>query len=260
MPVHRLWLPLRFAPGRRPRTSRLPPAAVQNVGTLSSVEKVIVSWSGGKDCALSMYEVIVRGEYEVAGLLTTITPDSDRVDMHDIRHGLIEKQAEALGLPLDMVMISSHTSNADYEPSLADVLKRHRDAGVTGVLFGDLFRADLRMYRAVNCARLGLKAIFPLWKRDNLQIMDAFISSGFKAVVTSINANRLEPEFVGRTIDWDFLRSFPTTANVCGEWGEYHTFVYDGPTFTSPIRFTVGDTCDREDLFHRFLFCDLIPA
>jgi uncharacterized protein (TIGR00290 family) len=224
------------------------------------VENVLVSWSGGKDCALAMYEVLVGGEYQVVGLLTTVTRDSDRVDMHDIRCSLIERQAQALGLPWEKVSVSSHTSNADWEPELVQALRRYRESGVTSVVFGDIFREDLRKYRAVNLARLGMKAIFPLWKRDNLQLMDSFISLGFKAIVTSINACRLDDRFVGRTLDWQFMRDFPASANICGEYGEYHTFVYDGPIFESAIPYTLGDLCERDDDFHHFMFRDVIPA
>lgn len=224
------------------------------------MESVIVSWSGGKDCALAMYEALVGGEYEVAGLLTAVTQDCDRVDMHDIRWSLIERQTKVLGLPWEKVSISSHTSNADYDSTLAQALRRYRESGVTSVVFGDIFREDLRKYRTLNLARLGMKAIFPLWKRDNLQLMDSFISLGFKAIVTSINACRLDDEFVGRTIDWKFLRDFPSSANICGEYGEYHTFVYDGPIFESAIAYAIGDIFERDDEFHHFRYCDVIPA
>ncbi len=224
------------------------------------MEKALVSWSGGKDCALAMYETLVSGEYEVAGLLTTVTEGYDRLYLHDIRHSMIEKQAQALGLPWEMVPLSSHASNADYEPPLVETLKRYKQSGVTSVVFGDIFRDDLREYRTLNCARLGMKAVFPLWQRDNLQLMWSFISLGFKAVVVSVNRSRLDDRFVGMAIDREFLRDFPNSANICGEWGEYHTFVYDGPIFESPVHYTVGDTCERADAFHRFRYCDLIPA
>jgi uncharacterized protein (TIGR00290 family) len=224
------------------------------------METALVSWSGGKDCALAMYDTLLSGEYQVIGLFTNVTKDSDCVDMHDIRWSLLERQAQALGLPWEKVSISSHTSNSDYEPSLVQALRRYKESGVTAVVFGDIFREDLRAYRTLNLARLGLKAIFPLWKRDNLQLMDSFISLGFKAIVTSINASRLDDRFVGRTIDWKFMRDFPSSANICGEYGEYHTFVYDGPIFESAIPYTIGDTCEREDLFYHFKYCDVIPA
>ncbi len=224
------------------------------------MEKVLVSWSGGKDCALAMYEILVSGEYDVVGLLTTVTQDGERVDMHDTRCTLIEKQAQSLGLPWEKVSISSHTSNADYEPNLVETLRRYKASGVTSIVFGDIFREDLRKYRSVNCARLGLKAAFPLWHRDNFQLMDSFISLGFKAIVTSINACRLSEELVGRTIDWKFMREFPNSANICGEYGEYHSFVYDGPIFDSAIPFREGEVCARDDDFHHFVYCDLIPG
>ena len=224
------------------------------------MENVLVSWSGGKDCALAMYEALVSGEYQVVGLLTAVTKDYDRVDMHDIRCSLIERQTQALGVPWEMVSISSHTSNSDYEPSLVQALRRHKESGVTSVVFGDIFREDLRKYRTLNLARLGIKAIFPLWKQDNLQLMDSFISLGFKAIVTSINACRLDDRFVGRAIDWEFMRDFPSSANICGEYGEYHTFVYDGPIFESAVPYAVGDIFERADHLHSFKYCDVIPA
>ncbi len=224
------------------------------------MEKALVSWSGGKDCALAMYDALVGGEYEIVGLLTTVTDGYDRLYLHDIRHDLIERQAQAMGLSWEKVLLSSHASNADYEPPLVEALRRYQDEGVTTIVFGDIFREDLRRYRAFNCARLGIKAVFPLWHQDNLHLMWTFITLGFKAIIVSLNRERLDDSFVGRTIDRQFLLDCPHTANICGEWGEYHTFVYDGPTFEHPVPYSVGDICEREDPFHQFKFCDLIPA
>ena len=221
------------------------------------MEKVLISWSGGKDCALAMHDVLASGEYQVSGLLTTCTPNYDRINMHDVRFNWIEKQAEGLDLPWEKVVISSHTSNADYEPSLVRVLRKYKEAGVTAVVFGDIFREDLRKYRTLNLARLGMKAIFPLWKKDNFQLMESLISLGFKAIITSINMGALDEQFIGRTIDWKFVFDFPKTANVCGEYGEYHTFVYDGPIFKRAIPFQVGGTFLRDG---HFKYCDLLPG
>ncbi len=218
---------------------------------------MLISWSGGKDCTLALHEILSGRQYQVAGLLTTITVDHDRIAMHDIRWSLLERQAESLGLPLEKVAISSHTSNADYEPSLVQTLRKHKESGVTSVVFGDIFREDLRKYRELNLARLRMKGIFPLWKRDDFQLMESFITLGFKAVVVSINTHALDGRFVGRMIDWKFMFDFPKTADVCGENGEYHTFVYDGPIFKRPIPYKVGETILRD---HHFNYCDLIPA
>jgi uncharacterized protein (TIGR00290 family) len=221
------------------------------------VEKVLISWSGGKDCALALHEILSNKEYQVAGLLTTITGNNDRLDMHDVRFSMLERQAEYLGLSLEKVPISSHTSIADYEPSLVQTLKKYKELEVTSVVFGDIFREDLRKFRELNLARLRMKAIFPLWKRDNFQLMESFITLGFKAIIVSINTHALNKQFVGRTLDWKFLFDFPKTANICGEYGEYHTFVYDGPIFKQCVPFKVGETLLRD---HHFYYCDLIPV
>jgi uncharacterized protein (TIGR00290 family) len=220
------------------------------------MEKVLISWSGGKDCALALHDILSSGEYEVAGLLTTVTGDQDRINMHDTRCSLLEKQAKSLGFPWEKVAISSHTSPADYEPSLVQALTKHKEAGATSVVFGDIFREDLKKYRELNLARLKMKGIFPLWKRDNFQIMESLITLGFKAIIVSINTNALDRRFVGRMIDWKFMFDFPKTADVCGEHGEYHTFVYDGPIFKQAIPYKVGKTFVREGHFN---YCDLIP-
>jgi uncharacterized protein (TIGR00290 family) len=221
------------------------------------VEKVLISWSGGKDCTLALHDILSNKEYQVAGLLTTITGNNDRIDMHDVRYSLLERQAEALGIPLEMVAISSHTSNTDFELSLVKTLMKYKESGVTSVVFGDIFREDLRKYRELNLARLRMKGLFPLWKRDDFQLMESFITLGFKAIIVSINTRVLDRQFVGRTINWRFMFDFPKTANVCGENGEYHTFVYDGPIFKRGIGYKIGETFLRDNQFN---YCDLIPV
>ena len=221
------------------------------------MEKVVISWSGGKDCTLALHDILSNPEYQVAGLFTTITGNHERIDMHDIRCSLLEKQAEALGFPLEFVPISSHTSNADYEPGFVRTLRKYKESGVTSVVFGDIFRDDLKKYREINIARLRMKCIFPLWKREDFQIMESFITLGFKAIVVSINTHALDGKFVGRTIDWKFMFDFPKTASVCGEHGEYHTFVYDGPIFKHSVAFKTGKNVDRDKHFN---YCDLIPV
>src|ERR1700690_2704686 len=164
------------------------------------MEKVLISWSGGKDCALALHEILSDRQYQVVGLLTTVTGNYERIDMHDIRCCLIERQAESLGFLWEKVPISSHTSNADYEPGLVRTLRKYKELGVTSVVFGDIFRGDLRKYRELILPRLGMKGIFPLWERNNFQIMESFITLGFKAIVSSVNSHALDTPFVGRII------------------------------------------------------------
>jgi uncharacterized protein (TIGR00290 family) len=221
------------------------------------LEKVLISWSGGKDCALALHDILSSGEYQVAGLFTTITGDHERIDMHDVRTSLLQEQAESLGYPLDLVSISSHTSNADYEPNLVRTLMKYRELGVTSVVFGDIFREDLKKYRELNVARLRMKAIFPLWQRDGFELMESIINLGFNALVVSVNTHAVDRSFVGRLIDWKFLFDYPKSEDVSGEHGEYHTFVYDGPIFKHAISFKLGETFLREGHFN---YCDLIPA
>jgi uncharacterized protein (TIGR00290 family) len=136
-------------------------------------------------------------------------------------------------------------------------LRKYKELGVTSVVFCDIFRGDLRKYRELNLARLGMKGIFPLWERNNFQIMESFITLGFKAIVSSINTHALDSRFVGRIIDWKFIFDFPKTADVCGEHGEYHTFVFDGPIFKKAVSYKVGETLIRDGHFN---YCDLMPV
>ena len=222
----------------------------------STVERVLCSWSGGKDSALALREVLARPQYEVAALLTTVTEDYDRISMHGVRRSLLRRQAEALGLPLEEVGISRRSSNEEYELAMGRVLQRYREAGVTAVVFGDIFLEDLKQYRQGNLAKLDMQAIFPLWKRDTRELVRSFIGSGFRAVVVCVDTRLLDGRFAGRQIDEEFVRDLPGAVDACGENGEYHSFVYDGPIFRRRIAHTPGEIVLREG---RFRYCDLIP-
>jgi uncharacterized protein (TIGR00290 family) len=221
------------------------------------LENVLVSWSGGKDSALALHEIIQSHQYAISALLTTLTEDYDRVSMHGVRRVLLERQAAALGFPLEKVFISKGASNEDYEARMGQVLARHKEAGVTTVAFGDIFLEDLRRYREEKLATLGLKAVFPIWGRDTRQLARSLSASGFKAITTCVDTGALGEQFVGRAIDERFLGELPPGTDPCGENGEYHSFVYDGPIFKAPVSFTTGEIVLREN---RFWFCDLIPA
>ncbi len=219
-------------------------------------EKVIVSWSGGKDSTLALYELQKTKSYEIVSLLTTITQDYDRISMHGVRTILLEMQAESLGLPLEKVFITKDTTNEQYERKMWDVMAKYPAAGISSVVFGDIFLEDLRKYREDNLSKIGMKGIFPIWERNTAELAHAFIDSMFKAVITCIDSNLLDKKFIGKTFDEHFLSKLPSTIDPCGENGEFHSFVYDGPIFRQKILHTTGKVVLREN---RFYYCDLLP-
>jgi len=220
-------------------------------------EKVLFSWSGGKDSALALREVLTNGEFEIAALLTTVTEDYDRISMHGVRRTLLERQADSLGFPLEIVPISKNSSNEEYEANMRRVLTKHLATGVSSVAIGDVLLEDVRQYRESNLAKIGMKGIFPLWRRDTRELVYTFIDLGFKAIITCVDSQALSKENAGRALDRQFVDELAPSVDPCGENGEYHSFVYDGPIFREPIRHTVGEVVLRDD---RFYFCDLIPA
>jgi uncharacterized protein (TIGR00290 family) len=220
-------------------------------------EKVIVAWSGGKDSALALYETLKSGRYEVLELLTTVTKDYNRISIHGVRRVLLEQQANALGFPLEKTFISKGASDEEYENELLKALKRNLDSGVSSVVFGDIFLEDVRKYREQILAKMGMNGIFPLWKRDTQALARKFINLGFKAIITSIDSNVLAKDFVGREYDEQFLSDLPENVDPCGENGEFHSFVYNGPIFHERVSFKKGERVLREN---RFYYCDLLVA
>ena len=220
-------------------------------------ERVLFSWSGGKDSALALREILEIGELEIAALLTTVTADYDRISMHGVRRTLLERQADSLGFPLEIVSISKDSANEEYEANMRRVLTQHLADGVSSVAIGDVFLEDVRQYRERNLAKIGMKGIFPLWRRDTRELVHTFIDLGFKAIITCVDSQALSKDFAGRALDRQFVDALPPSVDPCGENGEYHSFVYDGPIFREPIRHTVGEVVLRDD---RFYYCDLIPA
>ncbi|UCG70826.1 MAG: diphthine--ammonia ligase [Thermoplasmata archaeon] len=219
-------------------------------------EKVIVSWGGGKDSALALSEIQKNKNLEIAALLTTLSDDYDRISMHGVRRILLEQQAGSLGLPLEKVFIPKDVTNEEYESKMKDVLKRYQKEGVSSVGFGDIFLEDIRRYREDKLSKIGMKGIFPLWKKNTTDLAQEFIDSGFKAIITCIDSNFLDGEFTGRTFDKRFLSDLPSPVDPCGENGEFHSFVYDGPIFQKKIHYNKGEVVLRDN---RFYFCDLIP-
>jgi uncharacterized protein (TIGR00290 family) len=222
---------------------------------MTTKEKVLFTWSGGKDSALALYELQQSQEYKVVALLTTVTEGYDRISMHGVRRTLLQHQALSLGLPLEEVIISQQASNEEYESQMQQVLARYVIAGVQCVAFGDIYLQDLKAYREQNLARIGMKAVFPLWKRDTRELMRTFIDLGFKAVTVCVDTEALDGRFAGRELDDQFLRELPATVDPCGENGEYHSFVYDGPNFRRRVAWVKGEIVLREN---RFCYCDLV--
>jgi len=219
-------------------------------------EKVLFTWSGGKDSAMSLYVLRKFHNYEIVALLTSVTEDYDRISMHGVRRVLLEQQARSLGLPLEMLYITRNSSNEEYEAKLKDKLLQYKSHGVSSVIFGDIFLEDLRKYRENNLAQIGMEGIFPIWKRDTTELAHTFIDLDFKAVITCVDSQSLEVKFAGRYFDDEFLSELPPKVDPCGENGEFHSFVYDGPIFHERIRFRRGKVVLRDN---RFCFCDLIP-
>jgi uncharacterized protein (TIGR00290 family) len=221
------------------------------------MENILVSWSGGKDSAVALHEILNDSNYRVAALLTTVTEDYDRISMHGVRRVLLEQQAAALGLPLEVVLITRNASNEEYEANMGQALAKYKQAGVSAVAFGDIFLEDLKQYREDKLATLNLKGIFPIWKWDTQELAREFIRMGFKAITTCVDTQALGEQFAGREINEQFLSELPPTVDPCGENGEFHSFVYDGPIFKQKIACTPGERVLRED---RFYYCDLIPG
>jgi uncharacterized protein (TIGR00290 family) len=218
-------------------------------------EKVLLSWSGGKDSCLALAELMRSPGAHVEALLTTITRDFDRISMHGVRRALLEQQADRLGVPLHQIFISKGAGNDEYESRMSEAFAHFRGQGVETVAFGDLFLADIRAYRERLLAKCGMRGTYPIWGRDTARLIRDFIARGFKTAVVCVDPKQLDPSFAGRVIDEDFLSALPAHVDPCGENGEFHTFVFDGPIFRAPVQFRFGEVVCRDS----FWFCDLIP-
>jgi uncharacterized protein (TIGR00290 family) len=205
---------------------------------------------------MALHELRRDPRYEIAALATTVTEAYDRISMHGVRRDLLERQATALGLPLEIVLIPAACANADYEARMEAMLLRWKAHGIRRVAFGDIFLQDLREYRERNLSRIEMEAIFPVWLRPTDKLVREFIGLGFRAVTVCVDPRKLPETFVGREIDEQFVAELPPGADPCGENGEFHSFVYDGPGFADPVTFEIGEKVLREG----FWFCDLIPA
>jgi uncharacterized protein (TIGR00290 family) len=223
---------------------------------MSGPEPILFCWSGGKDSAMALHTMVQQNEVRIAALLTTVTEGYDRISMHGVRRELLRQQAESLRLPLHEVFIPPKCGNPLYEARMEEALLIFFEQGIRRVAFGDIFLEDLRLYREKNLARVAMQAIFPLWKRDTRDLILKFHAAQFRSVAVCIDSKVLAPGFAGRELDESFFADLPPGVDPCGENGEFHTFVFDGPIFSCPIDFTLGEIVRRDS----FIFRDLLPV
>ncbi|WP_430409594.1 diphthine--ammonia ligase [Kordia sp.] len=239
------------------------------------MKKAYFNWSTGKDSSLALYHILKNKEYNVTQLVTTVNKDYERVSMHGLREALLDAQVKRLQLPLQKIYFPAEVSMASYDETMKKATASLVDAGYKYGIFGDIFLEDLRKYREEKLSEVGITAVFPLWKQDTKTLLKEMLALGFKAITVCVNAKLLDASFVGRIVDESFLNDLPSTVDPCGENGEFHTFVYDGPIFSSPIEFTIGekvlktytpskkeeDSCATDDSVWdtAFWYCDIIP-
>lgn len=220
-------------------------------------QRVLLSWSSGKDSAWALQMLRQSDQVEVVGLLTTLNGEFDRVAMHAVRRGLLEAQAERAGIPLQTVPLPWPCSNNAYEAAFRSSLAEARERlGATHIAFGDLFLEDVRAYRERLLTGSGFEPLFPLWREPTADLALRMISSGVRAVITCVDPKQLPASFAGRSFDLALLNDLPAGVDWCGETGEFHTFVCDGPMFSSPIAVEAGELVERDG----FIFADLLPA
>ena len=218
--------------------------------------RVWVSWSSGKDSTMALDAARRDPELEVAGLLTTLNGEADRVAMHAVRRVLLEAQAASLDLPLHQVLLPWPCPNGVYEERMASALDAARAAGVEAIVFGDLFLADVRAYREAALAGSGIEPLFPLWERPTAALAQEMLAAGVRAIVTCVDPKQVPARLAGRPFDQDLIAALPPGADPCGENGEFHTFVWDGPGFRKPLDVAAGEIVERDG----FVFCDVVPV
>jgi len=234
--------------------------------------KTIFNWSGGKDSALALYKILLSREYVVSYLLTTVSSGFKRIIQHGVREELLDAQADSIGIKLNKLYLPENPDMDTYNSIIRESLINYKRENINTGIFGDIFLEDLRKYREEKLAEVGMKAVFPLWKIPTKVLIQEFIKLGFKAVIVCVNENYLDKSFAGREIDRSFVNDLPEGVDPCGENGEYHSFVYDGPIFKIPVKFKRGEMIKKiytptettNDNYPTvpetvFRYCDLMP-
>jgi uncharacterized protein (TIGR00290 family) len=239
--------------------------------------KALFNWSSGKDSALALYKIMQEQLFDINCLLTSVNQQYQRISMHGVRVELLQQQAKSIGLPLVIMEIPEMPTMEVYEEVMSKTLSKLKKLDVTHSIFGDIFLEDLRKYREDKLAEIGFEGVFPLWKIPTQDLIQEFMTLGFKTIVVCVNERFLDKSFVGRVIDQNFINDLPKNVDVCGENGEFHTFTFDGPIFSEPIDFELGEivyrkyekpqetssntACDTNDagaFDYGFWYCDLI--
>lgn len=208
--------------------------------------EVAVSWSGGKDSALALWYLLQDDRYQVVHLFTVFDEELKRVGLHGTPEHLVEKQAKAMGLPLKKLFLKSSENHGAYEQLMDQYFNKLRQHGTRHVMFGDIFLDDLKKYRDQMLKKTGLKGIYPIWKKDTKVLVRKFISEGFKTAVCAANAKYFSESALGKTIDENFLVELKEGVDPGGENGEFHTFVFDGPIFRNPVKFSIGKVVQKD--------------
>jgi len=217
-------------------------------------KRILLSWSSGKDSAWALHLLRQQPDVELAGLLTTVNEQFNRVAMHAVRTDLLQRQAESLGLPLRLISLPFPCSNEVYEERMRAAISAAQSDGVEGIAFGDLFLADVRQYRERMMEETGITPLFPLWGRHTTELAREMTAGGLRAQITCIDPRCLPATMAGKGYNDDFLKALPDGVDPCGENGEFHSFAFDGPMFHRPVEFTIGETVERDG----FVFTDLL--
>lgn len=219
-------------------------------------KKTLMSWSSGKDSAWALYQLQNDPEIELKGLICTVNKEFDRVAMHGVRVELLKAQANSIGLPLEIIELPNPCSHEDYAEIMGNFVQRMQNEGIDCMAFGDLYLEDIRAYRENNLAGTGITALFPLWKIPTGQLSREMLNGGLKTVITCVDPKQAPAELAGREYDQAFIDGLPDSVDPCGENGEFHSFVFDGPMFRHKIDITVGEIVTRDN----FVFADLLPG
>jgi uncharacterized protein (TIGR00290 family) len=205
------------------------------------MEDIVLNWSSGKDAAFAYFLLKKEGKQTISSLLTTVSASYDRVSMHGTRVEILEKQAQLMNVPLEKIMIPENADMESYDKTMQKHIQKFTEKGVKTFAFGDIFLEDLRLYRESQLAKVGAKAIFPLWKRDTTTMVKAIEDAGIVVKIICVNETFLGQEYLGKTINREFLNALPPTVDACGENGEYHTLVIDAPFFKEKMKIKEGE-------------------